>query len=66
MKSYGEIDFEGRDAWFQAHGGDVFRANPLAWQRRAQLAKDTAEAGARAVIEEFCKRNNIAVPSEED
>ena len=67
MKTYGQIDYEARDAYFTEHGGEVFKATKLEWDKHpTPLAKGACEAGAQAVIAEFCARNDIIITPEED
>lgn len=70
MKTYGQINLE-TIQMFEAHG-DLFagllgQPQPR-WRRDSAIEaiKGVHEAGAQAVIEEFKRRHNIAIPPEED
>ena len=53
-KSYGQIDFEERDKILVKLG-----LPPANWERLAKRLQAISEAGAQAVIAEFCERHNI-------
>jgi uncharacterized protein YeaC (DUF1315 family) len=63
IKSYGQINFEAEEEIFRRTTPANFL---MKWGQAHQLVKEAAEAGAQAVIEEFCARHNIVITPEDD
>lgn len=61
MKTYGKIDLEARLAYCAARD-DGF----IDWEEAKRIAEECSEAGAQAVIDEFKRRHEIVIVSEED
>ena len=67
MKTYGQIAYEAKEAYYAEHGETPLKNNPGKWEENpTELAKSASEHGAQAVIEEFKRRHNIVISPEED